>query len=155
MQKEQWNHKKWVHFIIWKIGPLRCSKTHPGPKNAPERPREGQNWRQCTSCGPINWFWAKKTKFESVRSKVWSFHSESARSKLVFKTLQPLLSWGVGWFHDPRVSSWDGMGYTLHCTATGLYWTALLKGYPCEVHFTLHCNEYTKLYYSLVNCVFL
>ena len=47
------------------------------------------------------------------------------------------------------------MGYTLHCTATGLYWTALLKGYPCEVHFTLHCIEYTKLYYSLVNCILL
>ena len=40
------------------------------------------------------------------------------RSKLVFKTLQPLLGWGVAapeGFHDPRLSSWDGMGYTLHC----------------------------------------
>ena len=55
-----------------------CSKTHPGPKITPKTPQEGQNWPQCTSCGPINWFWAKKTKFESVRSKVCSFHSESA-----------------------------------------------------------------------------
>ena len=55
-----------------------CSKTHPGPKITPKTPQEGQNWPQCTSCGPINWFWAKKNKFESVRSKVCSFHSESA-----------------------------------------------------------------------------
>ena len=38
-----------------------CSKTHPGPKNTPKRPQGGRYWRQCTSCGPINWFWAKKT----------------------------------------------------------------------------------------------
>ena len=59
-----------------------CSKTHPGPKITPKTPQEGQNWPQCTSCGPINWFWAKKNKFESVRSKVCSFHSESASSRM-------------------------------------------------------------------------
>ena len=63
------------YFKNWVPEPTR---THPGPKNTEKWPQEGQNWRQCTSCGPTNWFWAKKTKFESVRSKVCSFHSESA-----------------------------------------------------------------------------
>ena len=65
-------------MLIWKIGFPRCPRTHPGPNDTLKWPREGQNWRQCTSCGPTNWFWAKKTKFESVRSKVCSFHPESA-----------------------------------------------------------------------------
>ena len=62
-------------WLFQKSGP----RTHPGPKNTEKWPQEGQNWRQCTSCGPTNWFWAKKNKFESVRSKVCSFHTESAR----------------------------------------------------------------------------
>ena len=70
--------KKWVHLIIWKIGFPRCPRTHPGPKDTLKWPREGQNWRQCTSCGPTNWFRTKKTKFESVTSNLCSFHSESA-----------------------------------------------------------------------------
>ena len=52
------------------------------------------------------------------------------RSKLVFKTLslQPLLGLrggSPGGFHDPRLSSSDGMGYTLHCAGTGctVNWT--------------------------------
>ena len=69
--------KKWVHLIIWKIGFPRCPRTHPGPKDTLKWPREGQNWRQCTSCGPTNWFRAKKTKFESVTHKLCPFHSES------------------------------------------------------------------------------
>ena len=75
-------------WLFQKSGP----RTHPGPKNTEKWPQEGQNWRQCTSCGPTNWFWAKKNKFESVRSKVCSFHSESARgntSRLTVANLRP------------------------------------------------------------------
>ena len=64
-------------MIIWKIGFPRCPRTHPGPKDTLKWPREGQNWRQCTSCGPTNWFRAKKNKFESVTHKLCPFHSES------------------------------------------------------------------------------
>ena len=42
-------------WLFQKSGP----RTHPGPKNTKKWPQEGQNWRQCTSCGPTNWFWAK------------------------------------------------------------------------------------------------
>ena len=80
-----------------KVGPFHylehwtpmCSKTHPGHKNTPKRPWEGRYWRQCTSCGPINWFWAKKTKFESVHSKVCSFHTESANTVRVQRDQSP------------------------------------------------------------------
>ena len=42
MQKEQWNHKKWVRLIISKIGPPRYPKTHPGPKRHPKGPRRAK-----------------------------------------------------------------------------------------------------------------
>ena len=70
-------------WLFQKLGP----RTHPGPKNTEKWPQEGQNWRQCTSCGPTNWFWAKKNKFESVRSKVCSFHSESAFYLILFQEI--------------------------------------------------------------------
>ena len=60
-------------WLFQKSGP----RTHPGPKNTEKWPQEGQNWRQCTSCGPTNWFRAKKNKLESVTHKLCPFHSES------------------------------------------------------------------------------
>ena len=78
MQKEQWNQQKWVQNLIWKIGVYRLLKTYPTPKNAPGRLQEVQNWHQCMSFGPTNWFWPKKTKFKSVTSNLCSSGSESA-----------------------------------------------------------------------------
>ena len=65
-------------MVISKIGSQNPPWAHQKHRNTKKWPQEGQNWHQCTSCGPTNWFWAKKTKFESVRSKVCSFHTESA-----------------------------------------------------------------------------
>ena len=76
--KTSTEQKKWVHVVISKIGSQNPPWAHQKHRNTKKRPQEGQNWRQCTTCGPTIWFWAKKTKFESVRSKVCSFHTESA-----------------------------------------------------------------------------
>ena len=61
------------------------------------------------------------------------------RSKLVFKTLslQPLLGLRGGsteGFHDPRLSSSDGMGYTLLCNST-------VQVYTAHVGTELHCQH--------------
>ena len=77
--KTSTEQKKWVHVVISKIGSQNPPWAHRKHRNTKKWPQEGQNWHQCTSCGPTNWFWAnKKNKFESVRSKVCSFHTESA-----------------------------------------------------------------------------
>ena len=81
-------------MIVCKIGLSRCPRTHHGPKNTLKWPQEGQNWRQCISCGPTNWFWAKKTKFESVRSKVCSSHPESAKVERE-QVLDDLFGWRI------------------------------------------------------------
>ena len=73
--------KKVDPFGCFKIGPPKCSKIHPGPKNTPKRPQEGQNWHQCFSFSPTNYFRAKKNRFESDPSKVCSFHLESTGEK--------------------------------------------------------------------------
>ena len=55
--------KKWVHVVISKYGSQNPPLAHRKHRNTKKWPQEGQNWQQCTSCGPTNWFWAKKTKF--------------------------------------------------------------------------------------------
>ena len=115
-----------------------CSKTHPGPKITPKTPQEGQNWPQCTSCGPINWFWAKKNKFESVRSKVCSFHSESAyyaclRWPLLAVHQFPLLHWYIWCGVVNSGVMWCIMVHTLvhslmHSGVCGAVWCILVYG---------------------------
>ena len=69
MQKGQQNHKKWDQKLIWNFGCSTYPKSHPGVKIDPKMAGGGQNWPQCTPCGPTNLFRAKKTNFETARSK--------------------------------------------------------------------------------------
>ena len=73
------------------------------------------------------------------------------RSKLVFKTLslQPLLGLrggSPGGFHDPRLSSSDGMGYTLHCAGTGctVNWTKYNTDWQVHCIAALPCQGATE-----------
>ena len=69
MQKGQQNHKKWNQKLIWNFGCSTYPKSHPGVKIDPKMAGGGQNWPRCTPCGPTNLFRAKKTNFETARSK--------------------------------------------------------------------------------------
>lgn len=69
MQKGQQNHKKWDQKLIWNFGCSTYPKSHPGVKIDPKMAGGGQNWPRCTPCGPTNLFRAKKTNFETARSK--------------------------------------------------------------------------------------
>ena len=68
-------------FGYFKNRAPKVTQKPPWAKKTLKRPQEGRNWHQCFLCGPTNYFWAKKTKFESDPSKVCSFHVESASTK--------------------------------------------------------------------------
>ena len=70
--------KKVGPFGYFKNRAPKVTQKPPWAKKTLKRPQEGQNWHQCFSCGPTNYFWAKKNKFESDPSEVCSFHVESA-----------------------------------------------------------------------------
>ena len=66
-------------WLFQKLGP----RTHPGPTENTETPKNGLRRAKIGVNAPhvvqLSGFGPKKNKFESVRSKVCSFHTESAR----------------------------------------------------------------------------
>ena len=106
----------------------KCPKQHKTPLLNPKRPV----FPNTDPCGPTNWIWAKKTKFESVRSKVCSFHTESAsflRINIALESdvhrvqLQSIVDEeeaeeeekGMKWKHDFGISC----TWTFFCTSHG------------------------------------